>query len=81
MQEICDLQPFIEHSLKGLEPCKTCLFPSFPGISSINLDAYKPIDFTDQWIYFHGDSTLRQVYGKIRGILDEKEVVLSLRWA
>ena len=71
-------KPFIEHNLKGVKPCKTCFFPSFPGINSINLDAYKPMDFTGEWIYFHGDSTLRQVYGEVRGIIDEKEVVLFL---
>ena len=76
MQELCDLQSFIEHNLKGVEPCRTCFFPSFPGINSINLDAHKSMDFTGKWIYFHGDSTLRQVYGEVRGIIEEKEVLL-----
>ena len=35
------------------------------------------MDFTGEWIYFHGDSTLRQVYGQVRGIIEEKEVLLS----
>ena len=76
MQELCDLQPFIEQSLDGIEPCKTCFFPSYPGIDSINLDAYKPMDFTEQWIYFHGDSTLRQVYGEFYGIIHKTQVAL-----
>lgn len=79
MQELCDLQPFIEQSLDGIEPCKTCFFPSYPGINSINLDAYKPMDFTEQWIYFHGDSTLRQVYGEFYGIIHKTQVALFQR--
>ena len=76
MQELCDLQPFIEQSLDGIAPCKTCFFPSYPGINSIDLDAYKPMDFTEQWIYFHGDSTLRQVYGEFYGIIHKTQVAL-----
>ena len=79
MQELCDLQPFIEQSLDGTEPCKTCFFPAYPGINSLNLDAYKPMDFTEQWIYFHGDSTLRQVYGEFYGIIHKTQVAHPFR--
>lgn len=78
VQELCNLEPFIEENLNGITPCKTCFFPAYPRINDIKLDAYKPMDFSNQWVYFHGDSTLRQVYGEFYSIIHKTQVPLAL---
>ena len=74
LQELCDLEPFIERSIDGLPPCKTCFFPTYPDIDKINVSHYKPLDLSHEWIYFHGDSTLRQVYGEFYSIVHKTQV-------
>lgn len=68
-EPLCDMSPFIEQTPEGVAPCKTCFFPTYPGINSLELAKYPAQDFTNQWIYFSGDSTLRQVYGEFYGII------------
>ncbi len=68
------MSPFIEQTPEGVAPCKTCFFPTFPGINSLDLAKYPAQDFTNQWIYFSGDSTLRQVYGEFYGIIHRTQV-------
>lgn len=73
-QPMCDMSPFTEQTPEGVPPCKTCFFPTYPVIESLDLSKYKPVDFTNQWIYFAGDSTLRQVYGEFYGIIHRTQV-------
>ncbi len=73
-EPLCDLSPFIEQTPEGVAPCKTCFFPTYPGINSLDLAKYPAQDFTNQWIYFSGDSTLRQVYGEFYGIIHRTQV-------
>ncbi len=73
-QPLCDMSPFTEQAPEGVAPCKTCFFPTYPDIQSLDLTKYKPVDFTNQWIYFAGDSTLRQVYGEFYGIIHRTQV-------
>lgn len=73
-QSLCDMSPFTEQTPEGVAPCKTCFFPTYPDIQSLDLTKYKPVDFTNQWIYFAGDSTLRQVYGEFYGIIHRTQV-------
>lgn len=74
LQELCDLSPFLEQNPEGTLLCKTCFYPTYPSLSDFDLAAYKPMDFSKQWIYFHGDSTLRQVYGEFYGIIHKTQV-------
>lgn len=73
-QALCDISPYIEQTPEGIAPCKTCFFPRYPGINSLDLTNYPAHDFKDQWIYFSGDSTMRQVYGEIYGIVHRTKV-------
>lgn len=68
------MSPFLEHVPEGVTPCKTCFFPTYPHVESLDLATYRPNDFTNKWIYFSGDSTLRQVYGEFYGIIHRTQV-------
>lgn len=62
-------------------PCPTCFFPTYPGIDRINVDAYPQADFSNQWVYFLGDVTVRQMYGEFAAWVHRAQVnhpVLSL---
>ncbi len=74
LQELCDLEPFLERSVDGLPPCKTCFFPTYPQINSINVSEYKPMDMSNQWFFFHGDSTLRQYWGEFYSLVHKTQV-------
>lgn len=50
----------------------------YPRINGINISAYNPMDFSKQWIYFHGDSTLRQVYGEFYSVVHKTQVCCPL---
>ena len=43
--------------------CKTCIFPNSDATTSSTQGM--TLDFTDKWIYFLGDVTLRQMYGEV----------------
>lgn len=73
-EPLCDLSPFTEQTPEGVEPCKSCFFPTYPGLNSFELAKYPAQDFDNQWIYFSGDSTLRQVYGEFYGIIHRTQV-------
>lgn len=73
-QPLCDMSPYREQAPEGVAPCKTCFFPTYPGINSLDLTNHQAQDFTNQWIYFSGDSTLRQVYGEFYGIIHQTQV-------
>ena len=55
-------------------PCPTCLFPSYPGINSIDVAAHRHMDFSNQWIYFLGDISIRQMYGKFAALVHRAQV-------
>lgn len=62
-------------------PCPTCFFPTYPGIDQIDVDAYPQADFSNQWVYFLGDVTVRQMYGEFAAWVHRAQVnhpVLSL---
>ena len=56
------------------ERCQTCLFPTYPHISAIDLATYQYMDFSNQWVYFLGDMTMRQMYGEFTAILHRMQV-------
>lgn len=68
------MSPFIEHTPEGVAPCKTCFFPTYPHVADLDLAKYPKADFTDKWIYFAGDSTLRQFFGEFYGIIHRTQV-------
>ena len=74
LQELCDLEPFLERSIDGIPPCKTCFFPTYPQINNINVSDYKPMDMSQQWFFFHGDSTLRQYWGEFYSLVHKTQV-------
>lgn len=57
-----------------VELCSNCLFPTYPYASSINVKAYPPMDFSDTWVYFLGDVTVRQIYGEFAAIVHNAQV-------
>ena len=60
------------------ERCQTCLFPTYPHISAVDLAAYEYMDFSNQWVYFLGDLTVRQMYGEFAAILHRMQVSSSV---
>ena len=56
------------------ERCPTCFFPTYPYIDAIDLAAYKPTDFSNQWVYFLGDVTVRQMYGEFAATVHRSQV-------
>ena len=80
LQELCDLEPFLERSVDGLPPCKTCFFPTYPHINNINVSDYKPMDMSHQWFFFHGDSTLRQYWGEFFSFIHKTQVRVTLQF-
>ena len=54
--------------------CPTCLFPTYPGINGIDVAAYKQTDFSNQWVYFLGDVTVRQMYGEFAALVHRAQV-------
>jgi hypothetical protein len=73
---VCDPKPFAPFQVISgtAETCPTCLFPTYPYASSIDVAAYPPMDFTDTWIYFLGDVTVRQIYGEFAAIVHNAQV-------
>ena len=73
-------------ALQGLNKsgghCATCLFPTYPGLESINVAAYKQIDFSNKWVYFLGDISIRQMYGEFAALVHRAQVRQSptLSW-
>ena len=80
---VCDPKSFAPFQVISgtAETCATCLFPSYPYASSIDVAAYPTMDFTDRWIYFLGDVTVRQIYGEFAAIVHNAQVrqALTLR--
>ena len=56
------------------ERCRTCFFPTYPYVDAIDLAAYKPTDFSNQWVYFLGDVTVRQMYGEFAATMHRSQV-------
>ena len=54
--------------------CKTCLFPNSAATASSTHQPGMTLDFSDKWIYFLGDVTLRQVYGELAAAVVNAEV-------
>ena len=54
--------------------CQTCFFPTYPYVDAIDLSAYKPMDFSKQWVYFLGDVTVRQMYGEFTATVHRSQV-------
>lgn len=54
--------------------CKTCIFPNSAATASSTHQAGMTLDFTDKWIYFLGDVTLRQVYGEVAAAVANAQV-------
>ena len=67
----CNMTFFLEHIGKGVSNCPTCYFPIANSLSPAD---YEPLDFSNKWVYFAGDSTLRQFYGEFVGVLLQKQV-------
>ncbi len=80
---VCDPKSFAPFQVISgtAETCATCLFPTYPYASSIDVAAYPTMDFTDRWIYFLGDVTVRQIYGEFAAIVHNAQVrqALTLR--
>lgn len=76
----CDLRPFAPfQAINGTaQACATCLFPTYPYINSLDLSAYPSMDFTDRWIYFLGDVTVRQIYGEFAAIVHRAQVIYAI---
>jgi hypothetical protein len=73
----CNMSVFLAHVGKGVSSCKSCYFPI---ADSLTPSEYEPLDFTNKWVYFAGDSTLRQFYGEFVGVLLQKQVGCQLWW-
>lgn len=75
-EAVCDPTPFVPfQGMSGtIERCSNCLFPTYPYASSINVTAYPPMDFSDTWMYFLGDVTVRQIYGEFAAIVHNAQV-------
>ena len=54
--------------------CQTCFFPTYPYVDAIDLAAYTPTDFSNQWVYFLGDVTVRQMYGEFAATVHRSQV-------
>ena len=54
--------------------CKTCIFPNSAATASSTHQPGVTLDFTDKWIYFLGDVTLRQVYGEVAAAVANAQV-------
>lgn len=54
--------------------CKTCFIPRVGHNNSLNPADYPKVDLSDNWLYFAGDSTLRQLYGEFYGIIHRSQV-------
>ena len=54
--------------------CTTCLFPTYPGLESIDVATYKQMDFSDKWVYFLGDISIRQMYGEFAALVHRAQV-------
>ena len=70
-KQSCNKEQFLAHLDKGMSSCHTCYFPAN---GSMNPSEYGTIDFSNKWIYFAGDSTLRQVWGQFKAVLEEAQV-------
>lgn len=64
----------------SVEPCSTCFFPTYPGIEAISPAAYKLMDFSNKWVYFFGDVTVRQMYGEFAAIVHRAQVRTDLSY-
>ena len=68
----------MEIALQGLNSsgghCPTCFLPTYPGLASIDVAAYKQMDFSNQWVYFLGDITIRQMYGEFAALVHRAQV-------
>ena len=61
------------------EHCSTCLFPTYPYIKAIDVDDYELMDFSNKWVYFLGDVTVRQMYGELAAIVHKAQVKAASR--
>lgn len=88
LQDLCDLDPFIERSINGMAPSwrNFCMMqnlassPCIPGKmkSTSQPVATSPWKFSQQWIYFHRNSTMRQIYGEFYSTVHETQVCCPL---
>ena len=74
---VCSLMQVFNGSL---ETCPTCFFPTYPGIEAIKPAAYKLMDFSNKWVYFFGDITVRQMYGEFAAIVHRAQVRTDLSY-
>ena len=54
--------------------CKTCFVPRVGHNNTLKPADYPKVDLSDNWLYFAGDSTLRQLYGEFYGIIHRSTV-------
>lgn len=66
--------PVLQAINGSAERCRTCFFPTYPYVDAIDLSAYKSTDFSNQWVYFLGDVTVRQMYGEFAAIVHRSQV-------
>ena len=68
----CNKEDFLAHIAEGSSSCRSCYFPSQSG----NVPpSSSPLDLSNKWVYFAGDSTLRQFYGEFYGIIHRTQVL------
>ncbi|CAK0784612.1 hypothetical protein CVIRNUC_007816 [Coccomyxa viridis] len=74
--DTCVIDPFVPYqAINGsAERCRTCFFPTYPYVDAIDLAAYKPTDFSNQWVYFLGDVTVRQMYGEFAATMHRSQL-------
>ena len=60
------------------ERCQTCFFPTYPYVDAIDFNAYKLTDFSNKWVYFLGDVTVRQMYGEFAATVHRSQVSTTL---
>lgn len=75
-EAVCDPTAFAPfQGMSGtVERCSSCLFPTYPYASSINVTAHPPMDFSDTWVYFLGDVSVRQIYGEFAAIVHNAQL-------
>ena len=54
--------------------CQTCVFPVYQRVKGMeNTDVFS-LDLTNQWVYFFGDSTTRQLHEQFTAYMDSSQV-------
>ena len=74
----CDLTTFQGNASSppkaAAAACRTCVFPVYQRVKGMDASQVLGLDLTDQWVYFYGDSTMRQLHAEFMAYMDSSQV-------